>query len=169
VIAAVIVVVLVLAAVGVGGFFLVQGASRLAQGGVPGLGPAVSCPPAAEVSAAVGSPVREPQSGSLAGSTGCAYFAAGSGEGIDVNIVFGPELIADEQLEDFAGEGRVGGGEPESIPVGSRGQAWSHPTKSAAIAVGGGHVVLVEIMSTAGTPIGDRTAAAVDLLRRLVG
>ncbi len=81
----------------------------------------------------------------------------------------GPELVADDQLESFADEGRVGGATPESIPVGSRGQAWSHPTKSAAIVVGGGHVVIVEIMSSSGTPIGDRKAAAITLLSRLVG
>ena len=166
---AAVVVVLVLAGIGVGGFFALQGLVSNVAGIVPGLGAPPSCLPTAEVSTVVGSAVKDPQSGSLVGSTGCAYFAVDQQAGVDVNIVTGPELVADDQLESHSGEARAAGVEPEPIPVGQRGQAWNHELKSSAMTVSGGRLLAVEIMSASGMPIGDRQAQAVELLGRLVG
>ncbi|MFC4947577.1 hypothetical protein [Pseudonocardia sp. GCM10023141] len=172
IIAVIVVVVLVLAGAGIAIYFVVQAANKIgdiAQGGIVGSA-TTSCPAAAEISSAVGSTVREPLGGSLVGATGCIYLAADQTSGLDVNIVTAPDLIADDQLKDFANEGTTAGASPHPIPVGTNGSAWSSASKSAAIAVGGGKVVLVEIQATGQQQsIGDHTDVAIQLLKRTLG
>lgn len=171
-IAALVVIGIIVVLGGIGIYLLNKAADTIGEtlgdGGIFGSG-SVTCPTAADIEATVGSEVRDPVSGSLVGTTGCAYLAADQESGVDVNIVVSPTLIVDEQLTDFADEGQVAGAAPKSIDVGERGQAWASDSKSAAIAVGGGRVVLVEIMSASGSPIGDKTSAAVSLLSDMIG
>jgi hypothetical protein len=168
VIAAVVVGVLVLGVGGVGVYFAVRAVNQvgeIAQGGVFG---DAECLPVEDVAAVVGSQVQPPQGGTLVGSSGCAYFAVDQTSGIDVNIVTGPGLVAEEQLRSFENEGRTAQAEVTSIGVGEGGLAWASDVKSAAATVEGGRLYLVEVMSASGQPIGDRQAQAVTLLERAI-
>ncbi len=168
VIAAVVVAVLVLGVGGVGIYFAYRAANEIgeiAQGGVFG---DAECLPVAEVEAVVGSQVQDPLGGTLVGSSGCAYLAVDQTSGIDVNIVAGPELVAEEQLRSLEGEGRVAQAEVTSIGVGEGGLAWTSKVKSVAATVVDGRLYVVEIMSAAGQPIGDRQEQAIALLERAI-
>ena len=168
VIAAVVVAVLVLGVGGLGIYFVFRAANEvgeIAQGGVFG---DAECLSVADVEAVVGSQVQDPLGGTLVGSSGCAYLAVDQTSGIDVNIVTGPGLVADEQLRSFEGEGRAAQVEVTSIPVGERGMAWASTVKSAAATVEDGRLYLVEVMSASGQPIGDRQAQAIALLERVI-
>jgi hypothetical protein len=168
VIAAVVVAVLVLGVGGVGIYFAVRAVNQIgeiAQGGVFG---DAECLSVEDVEAVVGSQVQPPLSGTLVGSSGCAYLAVDQTSGIDVNIVTGPELVADEQLRSFENEGRAAQAEVTSIGVGERGLAWASNVKSAAATVEDGRLYLVEIMAASGQPIGNRQAQAIALLERAI-
>jgi hypothetical protein len=170
IIVVVVIVVVVLAGAGTAVWFFVSATTKVIGGGLAlGTGAGASCPSASDISGIVGKQLTGPQSMTLVGSTGCVY-KAGAGESrLDVNLVIGPEFLADEKLREFADEGRAAQVEPESISVGRRGQAWTYPTKSAATAVGGGHLVLVEIMTSQQAPGGDKKDAAVAILRKVIG
>ena len=112
--------------------------------------------------------MQDPVGGTLVGSSGCAYLAVDQTSGIDVNIVTGPELVADEQLRSLESEGRTAQAEVTSIGVGERGLAWASGIKSVAATVEDGRLYAVEIMSAAGQPIGDRQAQAITLLERAI-
>lgn len=150
------------------GSVVVNTVGGIADGGVIGTDTS-SCPTAEDVSGIVGSTVDAPIGGNLVGVAGCTYFSATPGEGVEVLVVSAPDLIADDQLTDFADEGATAGATVQPIPVGDRGQAWASEYKSAAIAVGDGRVVLVEIMSSGAGPLDDRTPAAIALLERVLG
>jgi hypothetical protein len=171
VIAAVVVAVVVAAGVALVvylGTVVVNTVGGIVDGGVIGTDTA-SCPTAEDVSGIVGSAVGDPIGGNLVGVAGCTYLSATPGEGLDVLVVSAPDLIADEQLTDFANEGTAAGASVQPIDVGDRGQAWASEYKSAAIAVDDGQVVLVEIMSSGAGPLDDRTPAAIALLERVLG
>jgi hypothetical protein len=168
VIAAVVVAVLVLGVGGVGIYFVFRAANQIsdiAQGGVFG---DATCLSVEDVEAVVGSQVQAPVGGTLVGSSGCAYLAVDQTSGIDVNIVTGPGLVAEDELRSFESEGRAAQAEVTSIGVGEGGLAWASDVKSAAATVAGGRLYLVEVMSAAGQPIGDRQAQAVTLLERTI-
>ena len=168
VIAAVVVAVLVLGVGGVGIYFVYRAANevgQIAQGGVIG---EAECLSVADVEAVIGSQVQPPVGGTLVGSSGCAYLAVDQTNGIDVNIVTGPGLVAEDELRSFENEGRAAQADVTSIGVGEGGLAWASKVKSAAATVAGGRLYLVEVMSAAGQPIGDRQAQAVTLLERAI-
>jgi hypothetical protein len=168
VIAAVVVAVLVLGVGGIGVYFALRAAhevGEIAKGGVIG---EAECLPVGDVEAVIGSQVRPPQGGTLVGSSGCAYLAVDQTSGIDVNIVTGPGLVAEDELRSFENEGRAAQAEVTSIGVGEGGMAWASDVKSAAATVAGGRLYLVEVMSASGQPIGDRQAQAVTLLERAI-
>lgn len=170
IIAAVVVVVVLLVGAGAAVFFVIWAAGRvgdIAKGGVIGSGEQV-CPAASDVAAAVGSPVNTGPGGTIFGGTGCTYFSPTRDAGADVQIVVGPDLIADSVIDDFTSAAKAIDAPTESIPVGQRGQAYTTDSKSAAIAVDGGHVALVEISSVS-TSLGDKRDAAVSLLRKVLG
>jgi hypothetical protein len=171
VIAAVVVAVVVFAGIALvvyAGSVVVNTVGGIVGGGVIGTD-TTSCPTAEDVSGIVGSTVGAPIGGNLVGVAGCTYLSASPGEGLDVLVVSGPDLVADEQLTDFADEGATAGATVAPIPVGDRGQAWASAYKSAAIAVGDGRVVLVEIMPSGSGTLDDRTPAAIALLERVLG
>ncbi|WP_232662676.1 hypothetical protein [Pseudonocardia sp. TRM90224] len=170
-IAVLVVVGLVLVGGGVATYLVVQAAQRISATVGDGIiGSAQqNCPPTAEISAAVGSPLRDPIGGTLVGSTGCAYLAVDQSNGIDVNIVTSPALIADEQFKDFSDEGMAAGATPVDVALGDRGQAWAADHKSAAIGMADGRVVLVELMATGAGSLDDRTQTAIDLARKQLG
>ncbi|MEJ3657488.1 hypothetical protein WEH80_31450 [Actinomycetes bacterium KLBMP 9759] len=170
-VAALVTVGLLLVGGGVAVFFVVQAAQRVSESlgdGIIGSAPQ-NCPTAAEISTAVGSQVQEAVGGTLIGTTGCIYVAADQSDGIDVNIVRSPALIADEQFADFVNEGTAAGAAPVDVALGDRGQAWASDRKSAAIGMANGRVVLVELMSAGSGSLGDRTAVAIELARKQLG
>lgn len=149
------------------GSVVVNTVGGIADGGVIGTDTS-SCPTAEEVSGIVGSTVDAPVGGNLVAVAGCIYLSTTPGDGVEVLVVSGPDLIADEKLGEFANEGTAAGATIQPIDVGDRGQAWASDYKSAAIAVGDGRVVLVEIMSSGSGTLDDRTPEAIALLERVL-
>ncbi|MGI5130895.1 hypothetical protein ACQEVB_29100 [Pseudonocardia sp. CA-107938] len=163
VIAAVVVGVLVLVAVGFGAWALYRVGSAVS--GVTA-GAKTECPSEAEVSTLVGSPVKLKAGVSVVVASGCSYLSDDRATGVDVQITSGPALIADEQFKSFESDAGTQDVTSTPIPVGSRGRAYGGEQRSAAIAVDDSRLVEVEVFA-ASAPIGDRQAAAVALLQRV--
>ena len=130
-------------------------------------GATAECPTETEVSTIVGSPVRKIVGVSVVVATGCSYVAVDSASGVDVQITTGPALIADDELKSFESDATTQGVESTPIPLGSRGRAYGGAQRSAAITVDGPRLVEVEVFGSNG-PIGDRQAAALALLQRML-
>ncbi|MGQ0574447.1 MAG: hypothetical protein ACT4RN_09605 [Pseudonocardia sp.] len=145
-------------------------AGQVSEIGAGATGTTAPCPTPAAVSEIIGSPLQDagvPDEleavPGFVGVTGCLYTAA-QGADLDVTIISAPALIADEQIAEFTSEGENAGATVRPISVGDRGFAWSSEQKSAAIAVEGGRLVLVEIFTSGTGTLDDRTAAATRLL-----
>jgi hypothetical protein len=130
-------------------------------------GATAECPTETEVSTIVGSPVRKIVGVSVVVATGCSYEAVDRDSGADVQITTGPALIADDQLKSFESDAATQGVKSTPIPLGSRGRAYGGAQRSAAITVDGSRLVEVEVFGSNG-PIGDRQAAALALLQRML-
>ena len=141
------------------------GASQ-ARGGQP------RCPDDQFISATLGFAVRSmPHAASqLAdGVLICGYQAAERKVGAFVSIAVAPLSPGEDALAEVrSAAAAVSGAEgSDSIGVGERGYAYGSASKSAAAAVRASRVYHVDI--TAATPIGDRKAAAIAILRKVVG
>jgi hypothetical protein len=163
-IAAVVVGVLLLAGIGFGAWALYRVGSAVS--GVTS-GATAECPAEAEVSTIVGSPVKKVVGVSVVVATGCSYQAVDRGSGADVQITTGPALIADDELKSFESDAGTQGVQSTPIPIGSRGRVYGGEQRSAAITVDGSRLVEVEVFGASG-PIGDRQAAALALLQRVL-
>ncbi|MFC5730520.1 MULTISPECIES: hypothetical protein [Nocardioides] len=158
VIAAVVVLALGIVFCGIGGFAVYQLVQKVEET-VPGLGGA-SCPTADAVSDVVGYDVELDLQGNLVVAAGCTY----SGSGVGVTIVKGAGVIADEEIQSVKDEASNLGTEATPIDVGDDGVAFGSPRRSEAITKADSSVVGVEIFSEEPRDIGDKRAAAVELL-----
>ena len=131
-------------------------------------GGALDCPSAAEISTFVGSEVNGPTGGNMVVASGCYYLPKGPDDDIEVIIVSGSKIIANDEIASFENEGRAANADVRSIEVGDRGQAWASATKSAAIAVGDQSLVSVEVQGKDFTTIPDKTDAAIAILEKVL-
>jgi hypothetical protein len=162
-------VVVLLAAIGVGGYLAYRAVTAVTEiaGGIGSFGTA-QCPTEQDVSSIVGSPVTLAVSGNVVVASGCSYLAVDTAAGADVQITTGAALIADEQFAGFASDASNEGATPEPIAVGDRAAAFGGPGRSEAIAVVGNALIQVEVFNAGGTDIGDKKDAAITLLNQVV-
>lgn len=128
----------------------------------------LKCPSAADISSLVGSEVGEPTGGNMVVASGCYYLPKGPDDDIEVIIVSGAKVVADDEIASFENEGRAANADVRSIDVGDRGHAWASTTKSAAIAVGDRSLVSVEVQGKDSTVIPDKTDAAIAILEKVL-
>lgn len=153
------------------------GGERGTAGGGAGARPGVSaaapsCPDAAYVSSTIGFNVRS-MSGPGGGGGGamlCAYQATDPALGAFVSIAAAPLAPGEDPLADVRAAattylGARGAAEP--IDVGERGYAYGSASKSEAAAIRSSRVYRVDVTAT--SAIGDRKAAVVTILRKVVG
>jgi len=126
---------------------------------------APACPDAAYISTAIGFPVRAMPAPAAAspGTLLCGYRATDTRLGAFVSIAMAPVAPG----EDPMGEIQAAGMGAEPIDVGERAYAWGSPSKSEAAALRASRVYHVDVTAT--TPIGDRKAAVIAILRKVVG
>ena len=169
VIAVVVAVTLLVAVVGIGGYFVYRAVTSVTDiaGGIGSFGKA-NCPTEQDVSSTVGSPVTLALSGNVVVASGCSYLAVDRTTGADVQITTGAGLTADDGFESFASDASNQGATPEPIDVSDRAQAFGGPGRSEAIAVVDNALILVEVFNSGDTDIGDRKEAAVSLLKQVV-
>ena len=169
VIAVVATVVVLLAGMGVVGYFVYRAVTAVTEiaGGVGSFGEA-QCPTEQDVSSIVGSPVTLVVSGNVVVAAGCSYLAVDQSTGADVQITTGAALIADDQFKSFASDAATQGATPEPISAGDRAQAFGGSGRSEAIAVVDNSLILVEVFSSSGTDIGDKKEAAITLLQQVI-
>jgi len=128
----------------------------------------LNCPSAVDISTLVGSEVNGPSGGNMVVASGCYYLPKGPDDVIEVIIVSGSKLVADDEIASFENEGRAANADVRSIEVGERGQAWASSTKSAAIAVGDQSLMSVEVQGKDFTAIPDKTEAAIAILEMVL-
>jgi hypothetical protein len=169
VVAVVVTVAVLLAGVGVGGYYVYRGVSAVKEvtGGAGPFGEA-RCPTEQDVSSTVGSPVTLVASGNVVVASGCSYLAVDRSTGADVQITTGAALVADEQFQSVASDAATQGATPEPIPVGDRAEAFGGPGRSEAIAVVGSSLILVEVFNSGSTDIGDKKQEAITLLEQVI-
>lgn len=129
-----------------------------------------ACLSAAEVKSVVGFPVQTLVDSAAGNTLICGYQGTDSGaQGTFVSITLEPAAQADQRIDDVrSGAKLLGGAEARPIAVGERGYAYGSSSKSEAVAVAGEHVYYASIESSAQANIGDKSAAAVQLLERMV-
>ena len=164
---AVLIVVAVVVGGGVLGVYLVYRTVSSSVSNVVG-GGQLDCPSAAEISTLVGSEVNGPSGGNMVVASGCYYLPKGPDDVIEVIIVSGSKLIADDEIASSENEGRAANADVRSIEVGDRGHAWASSSKSAAIAVGDESLVSVEVQGKDFTAIPDKTEAAIAILEKVL-
>lgn len=118
------------------------------------------CPGDAEVSAAVGSPVR-----SKPYRFGCHYEASDGFTSV-VIMYISPDR-ADLLPEQMRPTAKSYGAELTAIDVGERGYAWSSPAQSQGFAVAGDRAYMIEIITTGGG--GDKRNAVIQILKKVTG
>jgi hypothetical protein len=165
-IAVLIVVAVVLVGGGLGIYLVYRAVSNSVSNVVGGGG--LNCPSAEDISALVGSDVNGPTGGNIVVASGCYYLPKGPDFVIEVIIVSGSKLVADDEIASFENEGRAANADVRSIDVGDRGHAWASSTKSAAIAVGDQSLVSVEVQGKDFTEIPDKTEAAIAILEKVL-
>ena len=139
----------------------------------PGNVAAVSaCPDAAWISSTIGFSVRSMSTPGAAGGGAmlCAYQATDPALGAFVSIAAAPLAPGEDPLADVqaAAATYVGAqGAAEPIDVGERGCAYGSGSKSEAAAIRSSRVYRVDVTAT--RAIGDRKAAVVAILRKVVG
>jgi hypothetical protein len=164
--AVLLVVAIVLGAGALGAYFLFRTVSNSVSEVVGGGD--LNCPSAEDISALVGSEVNGPTGGNVIVASGCYYLPKGPDDVIEVIIVSGSKLIADDEIASFENEGRAANADMRSIEVGDRGHAWASSNKSAAIAVGDESLVSVEVQGKDFTAIPDKTEAAIAILEKVL-
>jgi hypothetical protein len=131
--------------------------------GVTG-GSGLDCPTSSAIGELIGSPVTGPTGGNMIVASGCYY----TGNVLDVIIVSGSKLVADEEIASMVGEGKAANAEVGPIDVGDKGQAWASDSKSSAIAVGADALVSVEVQGKDFATIPDKTDAAIAILKKVL-
>jgi hypothetical protein len=164
---AVLIIVAVVVTAGVVGVYFVFRTVSSSVSDVVG-GGELDCPSAADISTLVGSEVSGPSGGNMVVASGCYYLPEGPDDVIEVIIVSGSKLIADDEIASFENEGRAANADVRSIDVGERGHAWASSSKSAAIAVGEQSLVSVEVQGKDLTAIPDKTEAAIAILEKVL-
>jgi hypothetical protein len=164
---AVLIIVAVVVTAGVVGVYFVFRTVSSSVSDVVG-GGELDCPSAADISTLVGSEVSGPSGGNMVVASGCYYLPEGPDDVIEVIIVSGSKLIADDEIASFENEGRAANADVRSIDVGERGHAWASSSKSAAIAVGEQSLVSVEVQGKDFTAIPDKTEAAIAILEKVL-
>ncbi len=124
-----------------------------------------SCPDAGYIATAIGFPVRAMPAPPAAGpgTLLCAYRATDRKLGAFVSIAMAPVAPGEDPLAEIRTPEK--GAEP--VDVGERAYAYGSPSKSEAAALRASRIYHVDV--TAATPIGDRKAAVIAILRRVVG
>jgi hypothetical protein len=126
----------------------------------PGTGPDPSCPPEADVAAAVGFPVRSKPWG-----MGCYY------ETPDFEVSVAIMRLSASQADQVEREMREAAGpygaEVVAIEVGDRGHAWGSPAQSQGYAVSGDRAWMLDVVTTSGS--GDKRAAVIQILEMMTG
>ncbi|HJU64318.1 MAG TPA: hypothetical protein VJ596_01515 [Gemmatimonadaceae bacterium] len=135
---------------------------------------AQGCLAAAEVSRLVGLEVRAFPQGtrSYGPNVVCAYQATNQDLGAFVTTVVGPAAGRDEVLTEMKESAKTFAGESaelETVRVGDGGFAYGSSSKSEAAAVTGGRLYHAEISSTASANIGDKKAALIEVLKKMMG
>jgi hypothetical protein len=153
---------LVVVAGGVGIYWAYRTVSDTVAGVTGGSG--LNCPTSGDVGELVGSPVTGPTGGNAIIASGCYY----TGDVLDVIIVSGSKMIADDQISSMVSEGHAANAQVHPIDVGDEGQAWASEQKSSAIAVGADALVSVEVQGKDFATIPDKTDAAVALLKKVL-
>lgn len=151
----------VVVAGGLGAYWVYRQVSDTVSGALGG--GALDCPTSNEIGDLVGSPVTGPTGGNMVIAGGCYY----SGD-VEVIIVSGSKLVADEQIASMVGEGNAANAQVHPIDVGDKGQAWASDSKSSAIAVGDDAIVSVEVQGKDFGTIPDKTDAAVEILKKVL-
>jgi|SRR4051812_1288761 hypothetical protein len=163
-------VLIVVAVVFIGGalgvYFLYRTAANTVSNVVGGGG--LNCPSAADISTLVGSEVNGPTGGNMVVASGCYYLPKGPDDVVEVIIVSGSKIIADDEIASFTNEGTAANADVRPIDVGDRGHAWASGNKSAAIAVGDNSLVSVEVQGKDFTDIPDKTDAAIAILQKVL-
>jgi hypothetical protein len=149
-----------------GAYFVFRTVSQSVSDVIGGRG--LNCPSAADISTLVGSEVNGPTGGNVVVASGCYYQPKGPDDVVEVIIVSGSKLVADDEIASFESEGRAANADVRSIEVGDRGHAWASSTKSAAIAVGDQSLVSVEVQGKDFTTIPDKTEAAIGILEKVL-
>ena len=150
-----------------------SGGDRVGRGGAQraSAGPA-RCPDSQFISSAIGFAVRSmPRAASQPGDRAliCAYQATERQVGAFVSIATAPLTPGEDALAEVrsAAAAISGADGTDSVGVGERGYAYGSASKSAAAAVRSSWVYHVDV--TARTPIGDRRAAVIAILRKVAG
>ena len=146
-----------------------------AQGGTAARGPsAPSCPDAEFITTTIGFAVRAmPDAGrSEPGTLLCAYQATDKALGAFVSIAVAPIAPGEDAMAEIRGSARSVLGEQadaEPIDGGARGYAYGSASTSGAAAVHLSRVYRVAVTSMTAARLGDRKAAVVVILRKVVG
>jgi hypothetical protein len=138
-------------------------------------GPAApSCPDAGFISTTIGVAVRSRPDASRSepGTLLCAYQTTDKARGAFVSIAVAPLSPGEDAMAEIRASARAVLGEQadaEPIDVGDRGYAYGSSSKSGAAAIRQSRVYRVDVTSVTGAPLGDRKAAVVTILRKVVG
>jgi hypothetical protein len=152
-----------------------EGAGRgdRAGGSASRAGAAVArCPDEQFISSTMGFAVRSMPRAAAQADEGvllCAYQATEQQVGTFVSIAVAPLTPGEDALAEVrSAAAAISGAEgSDAIGVGERGYAYGSASKSAAAAVRTSRVYHVDVTAT--TPIGDRRAAVIAILRKVVG
>jgi hypothetical protein len=135
---------------------------------------AQACLSATDVSRAIDLEVRELRAGTKTDGPNvvCAYQGTDDKLGVSVTTVVGQAERADEVFGKMKQSARLflgAGAEPEAIKLGERGFAYGGGSKSEAAAVSDGRLYHAEVVSSASADIGDKKAALIEIVRKLMG
>jgi len=135
---------------------------------------APSCPDAGFISTTIGFTVRSMPDASRSepGTLLCAYQSTDKALGAFVSIAVAPLSPGEDAMAEIRASARTVLGEQadaEPIDVGDRGYAYGSASKSGAAAIRLSQVYRVDVTSVTGAPLGDRKAAVVAILRKVVG
>lgn len=136
-------------------------------------GGAPACPDASFIGTTIGFAVRSMPEASRSdpGTLLCAYRAADAALGAFVSIAVAPLAPGEDAMSEVRESAKAILGEQadaEAIDVGERGFAYGSMSKSEAAAIRASRVYHVDVTSTASARLGDRKAAVVAILRKVV-
>ena len=134
---------------------------------------APSCPDAPFISTKIGFPVRAMPGASRSepGTLLCAYQATDAALGAFVSIAVAPLSPGEDAMSEVRESAKTFLGEQadaDAIDVGERGYAYGSMSKSEAAAIRASQVYRVDVTSAAAARLGDRKAAVVAILRKVV-
>jgi hypothetical protein len=142
-------------------------------GAVASVHAAPSCPDASFIGTTIGFPVRSMPEASRSepGTLLCAYQATDPALGAFVSIAVAPLSPGEDAMSEVRESAKTFLGEQaeaDAIDVGERGYAYGSMSKSEAAAIRASQVYRVDVTSSSSTRLGDRKAAVVAILRKVV-